>query len=302
MAVRIDWTRMSTYVYRAALHTVVLLLTPSSRIRSGEICRTAEVDTELNGMYAMWQKLAKDRKWTAKERKYLEKEGKDPDKMQTGEGDDVLTKEEFIKSFQKKVSKGEHSRCRSALGAALGDSGVCKLRGATALPIPESQMRPCPPVAAFAQQVTVKVNGKKEKVVVRNVERLFEITQQGKKDDRVSIQECAQPETIDDLGRRALAGFAHPTPRLFPTYISRRLPAPRFIDLMLMIRSKDPDKKLALSFAMCDTNRSGSLDKNEVHNMLMTLVTAEDVSASRAPLSAFEGKVRRYTVPSCLHY
>ena len=53
----------------------------------------------------------------------------------------------------------------------------------------------------------------------------------------------------------------------------------RFVDLLLLIRSKDPDVKLKLAFGMCDANQSGSLDKNEVHNMLMTLITAEDVRA-----------------------
>lgn len=61
----------------------------------------SKVDTELNGIYSMFLKVAKDRKPTAKEKKEATKAGKDFDKIDVGgEGDDVLTKEEFIKNFQ----------------------------------------------------------------------------------------------------------------------------------------------------------------------------------------------------------
>ena len=63
----------------------------------------AAVEKELNGIYGMYLKVAKDRKATKAEKKEAKKAGKDPDKINTGDGDDVLTKAEFIKNFEKKV-------------------------------------------------------------------------------------------------------------------------------------------------------------------------------------------------------
>jgi len=144
----------------------------------------------------MFTKVAKDRKATKAEKKAAVKAGKDPDSINTGDGDNVLTKAEFIKNFEKKV------------------------------------------------QVFNWVNNKKEKVVVKSPELLFNAAdKQGKADDKLSVEE--------------------------------------FVDLVLLIRSRDPDKKLELAFHMCDTNGSGSLDKVEVENMLMGLVGADQDAAAR---------------------
>ena len=63
----------------------------------------SKVDKELNGLYVSYRKVAKDRKATAAEKKYAVKNNKDPTKINTGDGDEVLTADEFVRQFEKKV-------------------------------------------------------------------------------------------------------------------------------------------------------------------------------------------------------